>query len=178
MKTKTTLISAAVALTVLLASTGAAFAQGPADDTPGWGMGVAIDASLDEYMIPAIADVLGMSEADVAAEYDAGATFTSLALAQGVPADQVFDLFDSVRTQAIDLAVADGSLTAEEAAWLQSVQQGGNARGAAAGMRGTGLSTCDGTCLYDGVPQYLNQRTDFATSGMGSMGAMGRGGRR
>ena len=63
-------------------------------------------------------------------------------------------------------------------AWLQSVQQGGNARGTAAGMRGAGLSTCDGTCLYDGTPQYLNQRVGSSYGTMGSMSGMGRGGRR
>ncbi len=175
MKTRKTIISIAVALTVLLASTGAAFAQSASDDTPGWGTGVAIDASLDDYMIPAIAEVLGMSEADVAAQYDAGATFVSIALAQGVSSDEVFDLFDTVREQAITLAVADGALTADEAAWLQSVQQGGNARGAAMSQRSLGLTACDGTCLYDGTPQYLNQRVGSA---YGGMSAMGRGGRR
>ena len=107
-----------------MASTGAAFAQSASDETPGWGTGGAIDASLDDYMIPAIAEVLGMSEADVAAQYDAGATFVSIALAQGVSSDEVFDLFDTVREQAITLAVADGALTADEAAWLQSVPAG------------------------------------------------------
>ena len=175
MNTRKTIISAAVALTVLLASTGAAFAQSASDEIPGWGSGVAIDASLDDYMIPAIAEVLDMSEADVAAQYDSGATFVSIALAQGVPADVVFDLFDTVRARAISLAVADGVLTAEEAAWLQSVQQGGNARGAAMSQRGSGLTACDGTCLYDGTPQYLNQRVGSA---YGGMSAMGRGGRR
>jgi hypothetical protein len=178
MNTRKTIVSTAVALTILLASSGAAFAQSAADETAGWGTGVAIDASLDEYMIPAIAEVLGISEADVAAQYDAGATFTSIALAQGVPAAEVADLFDSVRAKAIDMAVADGALTAEEAAWLQSVQQGGNARGAAAGSRGSGLTACDGTCLYDGTPQYLNQRVGSSYGAMGSMNSMGRGGRR
>ena len=178
MNTRKTIISAAVALTVLLASTGAAFAQSASDETPGWGSGVAIDASLDDYMIPAIADVLNLSEADVAAQYDAGATFVSIALVQGVPADEVFDLFDSVREQAITLAVADGALTTEEAAWLQSVQQGANARGAAMSQRGSGLTACDGSCLYDGTPQYLNQRVGSSYGSMGSANSMGRGGRR
>ena len=178
MNTRKTMISAAVALTILLASSGAAFAQSAADETPGWGSGVAIDASLDEYMIPAIAEVLGMSEADVVEQYAAGATFVSIALAQGVPADEVLDLFDSVRAEAIDMAIADGALTAEEAAWLQSVQQGANARGLAAGSRGLGLTTCDGTCLYDGTPQYLNQRIGSPYGSMGSANSMGRGGRR
>jgi hypothetical protein len=176
MNTRKTMISAAVALTVLMASSGAAFAQSASDETAGWGTGVAIDASLDAYMIPAIADALGMNEADVAAQYDAGATFTSIALAQGVPADEVFDLFDSVREKAIDMAMADGALTAEEAAWLQSVQQGANARGAASSNRGSGLTACDGTCNPGDTPLYLNQRV--GTSAYGSMGSMGRGGRR
>jgi hypothetical protein len=178
MNTRKTIISAAVALTILLASSGAAFAQSASDETPGWGMGVAIDASLDEYMIPAIAEVLGMSESDVAAQYDAGATFITIALAQGVSADEVSDLFESVREQAITLAVADGALTAEEAAWLQSMQQGGNARGAAMSQRGLGLTACEGTCLYDGTPQYLNQRVGSSYGMMGSTNSMGRGGRR
>ena len=170
MNTRKTIISAAVAMTILLASSGAAFAQSASDETPGWGMGVAIDASLDEYMIPAIAEVLGMSESDVAAQYDAGATFITIALAQGVSADEVSDLFESVREQAITLAVAAGALTAEEAAWLQSMQQGGNAR-----SRGSGLTACEGTCLYDGTPQYLNQRVGSSYGMMGSPNSMGRG---
>ena len=173
MNTRKTIISAAVALTILLASSGAAFAQSASDETPGWGTGVAIDASLDEYMILAVAEVLGMSATDVAAQYDAGATFVSIALAQGVSADEVADLFESVRAKAIDLAIADGALTAEEAAWLQSVQQGGNAR-----SRGSGLIACEGTCLYDGTPQYLNQRVGSSYGMMGSPNSMGRGGKR
>jgi hypothetical protein len=169
MKTRKTIISAAVALTVLLASTGAVFAQNTADNTASLGTGVNIDASLDEYMIPTIAEVLGMSVAEVTSQYDAGSTFTTIALAQGVPADEITALLQTVRAKAIEMAVADGKLTAEEAEWLQNVQQGGNARGGMSRNRSSDLTACVGTCDYTGTRQYQNPM-------VGS--SMGRGGRR
>ena len=73
MKTRKTIITLTVAAAILLASTGAVFAQTETADAPGWGTGTNIDADLDAYMIPAIAEALNMSEADVAAQYAAAA---------------------------------------------------------------------------------------------------------
>jgi len=75
----------------------------------------------------------------------------------------------TVRSKAIELAVADGALTAEQAAWLKNVQYGANGQGINTGNRGRGLTACDGTCNYSGTRQYQNP--------MGGA-SMGRGGRR
>lgn len=129
MKINKNLISGAIALTILLASTGAVFAQTEATDVSGWGTGVPIEASLDDYRVPAMAELLKMPVEEVSRLIEAGSTFTSIALAQGIPADEIPALLQSVRAKAIELAVADDVLSAEQAERLQSVQFGSNGRG-------------------------------------------------
>jgi len=169
MKTRNTLMSAAVALTVLLTSTGAAFAQTGSTGSQDWGMGVPIDASLDEYMIAALVEELGMSVDDAAAQFESGISLSEIALANGIPAAELDDFLLAVRSQALELAVADGALTAEQAEWLQSVQYGGNGQGNVSGNRTRDLAACVGTCDYSAERQYQNPMAGSP---------MGRGGRR
>ena len=177
MNTKKTIVSAAIALTVVLGSTGAVFAQSVSTDSMDWGTGVPINADIDEYMAEATADALGMDVEEVSALYESGSTFATIALAQGILAEDINGLMQTVRTDAINLAVADGDLTADQAAWLLDVQFGGNARGgmddnANRGGYGSTYSTT-GIHQYDGTPLYQNAGSGSST-GMG----MGRGGRR
>lgn len=169
MKTKKTIISIVIAMTMLAVVSGAAFAQTISYDVQDRGTGVPIDASLDDYMLAALAEELGVSLESLTAQYKAGSTLSAIALANGVAADKVDDLLLSVREKAINLAVADGALTADQAAWLKSVQYGANGQGNMAGSRGSGLSNCSGTCDYTG--NRLNQNPMGGAS-------MSRGGRR
>jgi hypothetical protein len=169
MKTNKTIISIVIAMTMLAVVSGVAFAQTISHEVQDRGTGVPIHASLDEYMLAALADKLGVSLESLTAQYEAGSTLTAIALANGVAADEVNDLLASVRAKAIDLAVTNGALTTDQAAWLKSVQYGANGQGDMAGSRGSGLSNCSGTCDNTGYRQNQNP--------MGG-GSMGRGGRR
>jgi hypothetical protein len=149
---RTILLAVLAALTISLVATGAAFAQGygPGGNNAGTG------TNLSTYMPAAIADVLGLSVDQVASALASGETFTTLALSAGYSADQLPALMTAVRTTAIDLAVVDGVVTAEQADFLLTSQYGGNARGTSAGSSlGTGTSLCDGTC----IPQNLSTLT-------------------
>ena len=129
MKTKKNLIIGAVALSLVLVSSGAVFAQTETPDTPGRGAGIPIHASLHEYIVPAIAELFNMTEEEVASAFDSGSTFATLALTKGYAPEEIRDLHETVQAKAIELAVADGALSAEEAAWLQSVRFGARGRG-------------------------------------------------
>jgi hypothetical protein len=154
------------ALTISLVATSAAFAMGYG---PG-GNGTNMEVTLSNYMPTAMADVLGLSVDEINTRLASGETFATIALSLGYTTDQLPALMTSVRSEAINLAIADGVLTADQAAFLLNSQYGGNTRGNGAGTasmnnasNGTGL--CDGTC----IPQNLSQTTG------GSM--MRRGGR-
>lgn len=169
MKTSRTIISAGIALTILLASSGAVFAQSSEPASLDWGTGVPIEAMLDEYMLAALADVLGVSQDTIAADYAAGSSLTAIALANGVPVDEVDDLLLDVRAKALELAVVDGAITPDQAEWLKSVQYGANGRGGMTANRARDLTACVGTCDYSGARQYQNPMAGAA---------IGRGGRR
>jgi hypothetical protein len=144
------------ALTISLVATGAAFAQGngPGGNGTSTGTSVNMEVTLSNYMPAAMADVLGLSVNQINSSLASGETFYTIALAQGYTADQLSALMTSVRSKAIDMATADGVLTADQAAFLLNNQYGGNARGNGAGTanmystgNGTGTGICDGTCI-------------------------------
>ncbi len=129
MKTKKNLIIGVLAISLTLVSATAVFADVETPGNPGWGMGTPIDASLDDYVIPAMADLFNMSEEEVTSALDSGATFSSLALAAGYSFDEIAGLLESVHTQALDQAIAEGAITPDQAERLSSVQMGANGRG-------------------------------------------------
>jgi len=152
------------ALTISMVVAGVAFAQGrgPGGNGANTGTKVNMEVTLSNYMPSAIAEVLGLNVDEVNTQLASGETLYTIALAQGYTADQIPTLMTSVRAKAIDLATADGVLTADQAAFLLNNQFGGNARGNGAGTsnmysagNGTGTGICDGTC----IPQNLNQTT-------------------
>ncbi len=156
------------ALTISLVATGAAFAQGygPGGNGANTGTSINMEVTLSNYMPAAMADVLGLSVDDVNARLASGETFYTIALSLGYTTDQLSALMTSVRTEAINLAIADGVVTADQATFLLNSQYGGNARGNGAGTAsmnsagngtGTGIGTgiCDGTC----IPQNLSSTT-------------------
>lgn len=158
------------ALAISLVATGAAFAQGygPGGNGTNTGTSINMEVNLNNYMPAAMADTLGLSVDDVNARLASGETFYTIALSLGYTTDQLPALMTSVRVKAIDLATADGVLTADQAAFLLNNQYGGNTRGNSAGTAsmyrtGDGTGICDGTC----IPQ------DLSTVAGGSMRRQG-----
>jgi hypothetical protein len=149
--TVTIMVIAVVALA--LGAAGVAYAQGATQGTgtgfgPG-GMGgrgsrggigagnmSAGDGILHDYMISAFAEELNIPVADLEARLEQGETMAQIAVSTGLTVDQFRTLMIESRTQAIDQAVADGTLTQEQADWMKQrgVGQMGNGRG----MHGAG----------------------------------------
>ena len=154
---KTILIALVLSAAVALLVAGVAFAQGGNPPFGGRGM---MDGSgtLHEYMQKAMAEALGLTEAQFEARHDAGENFYSIALAEGFSADEIPALMQDARATALDAAAKDGVISQEQAEWMKSR---GFGRG---GMMGGGYR--DGTC-----PMYEN---GTATQGYGP-GMMGGG---
>jgi hypothetical protein len=146
-------------LVVALLSTANVFAQGtpPTPPTPGTGYGrgmmggqgagmgtgvAAGDGILHDKMISVYAQKLGISVDDLNARLAKGETMAQIASTKGLTAEQFTSLMTNARTQAIDQAVKDGTLSQAQSDWMKQRgngggMMGGNAgRGAGRGMRG------------------------------------------
>ena len=134
---KKTVVSIVLVLAALAVfATGVAVAQSPQPATPAYGMRMsraAGEGPLHEYMANALAGALGITVADFEAQRDAGKTAYQIALDLGLSADKIPALLSSAHAQALDAAVADNAITAQQAEWMKS-------RGA-----GMGQGNCDGT---------------------------------
>jgi hypothetical protein len=119
-------------------STGAAFAQDEQPPfTPQGRMQGGGEGPLHDFMVKALAEALGMDAAKLESRIESGETPFAIALAQGKSAEEIPALFASARSKALDLAVAAGEITQEQADWMKS-------RGIGRGG-GMGTGTCDGT---------------------------------
>lgn len=173
------LLALVAVLAVSLIATSAVFAQGngPGRQGSGTSTSVNMEVTLSNYMTPAMADILDIDVEVLSAKLTSGETFTTIALSMGYTSEQLPDLMASVRAAAIELAIADGVLTDEQASFLLSNQYGGNTRGNGVGtssMYSTGSADGTGTdiCLNDGT--CIPKSNSF--SGFGSAGR--HGGRR
>ena len=111
----------------------------------GTGAAAAVDDGiLHDAMIAVYAEELGISVADLNARLEAGETMGQIAYAQGLTVDEFTALMADARSQAIDQAVAAGTLTQEQADWLQ--QSGMGVNGARAAGRGQRVNAVD--CSY------------------------------
>lgn len=164
-------------LVVALLSTGNVYAQGttpPAPQTPGNGYGrgsgggvmnnggvmsgrgimsgngAVGEGILHDGMIAVYAETLGISVDDLTARLNNGETISQIAVEKGLTAEQFSALMADARSQAVDQAVKDGTLTQEQADWMKTRGSAfGNtgARGAGrGGMRGQGAGMVD--CPY------------------------------
>jgi hypothetical protein len=125
-----------VALAVF--STGAAFAQeNQPPVNPHGPMPNGQEGPLHVYMMQALSDVLGLDAAQLEARIESGETPYSIAIAQGKTPEEIPALFASARSKALDLAVAAGAITQEQADWMKT-------RGFGRGG-GMGTGACDGT---------------------------------
>jgi hypothetical protein len=139
-----------------LSAVGVAYAQSPTQ-TPGTGTGrmggrvsqnglgganrTSGEGILHDYMIAAYAEKLNIPVADLEARLGSGETMAQIALSEGLTFEQFRTLMVEVRTQAINQAVADGTLTQEQADWMMTRGAGQMAGGQMSngrGMRGSG----------------------------------------
>jgi len=75
-------------------------------------------------MLQTFAQKLGLSVEALQARLDAGETLWQIASAQGVSQEDFAGWMAEARTAALDRAVADGTITQEQAAWMKQHMQG------------------------------------------------------
>jgi hypothetical protein len=101
------------------------------------GFAAADDGILHDAMIAVYAEKLGISVDDLNARMEAGETMAQIAYAEGLTADEFTALMADTRSQALEQAVADGTLTQEQADWMQTRgNRSTGMNGAGRGMRG------------------------------------------
>lgn len=95
------------------------------------------DGILHEAMIAVYAEKLGLTEEELDTRLENGETIAQIASAQGLTAEQFIALKADARSQALDQAAQDGTLTQEQADWLK--QRGSGMAAGGRGMRGAGM---------------------------------------
>ncbi len=109
---------------------------------PGWMTGSRMTGAwqaggpLHDYMHTAMSEALGLTRAELDARLVEGETMYAIALAEGVPADEFVQWMADIRAQALEQAVADGVIAAEQAGWMQSHMGGRGAAGRGQGWNG------------------------------------------
>jgi len=111
------------------------------------------DGLLHDAMIAAFADALGLSVDKLNTRLEAGETMADIAISTGLTLEDFRDLMVEVRTLVYDQAVADGTLTEEQAEWLKSRGSGrymNGGMGMNTGFRGNGQGMYrTGECIND-----------------------------
>ncbi len=125
-------------------------------------MGFDMD-SMEETMHPAIAEALGMSESDFEAEMDAGKTMFDIAAERGIDTNTVWDTMQTARADALKQAVADGTITQEQADWMSQMGNHG------AEMMGGGMHGRGGMMGDDDFRGMYGNGDFDGTTGPGSM---------
>lgn len=102
---------------------------------------------LHEKMIEVYAQKLGLSVEELNSRLTKGETMAQIVFATGLTEEQFRTLMTEVRSQAIDQAVKDGTLTQEQADWMKQRSTGmvGGGRGMRGGGRGQNANP---TCPY------------------------------
>lgn len=134
MKKTLTLITVLGITVLALAAVGSVYAHGPNPGTPqpdepspygpghmgGYGMmGWYDDESpMHDAMAAALADALELSVEELDARHEAGETLWEIAEAEGLSESEIQDLLLSAHDEALEYAVAEGWLTAEQAEWM------------------------------------------------------------
>jgi hypothetical protein len=113
-----------------------AYAQDEAPGGPPWGDGGAGTAVLHDYMVEAFADALGVTADELETRLDAGERLAAVAADLGISADEFPDLWLEARSAALQAAVADGVITAEQASWIEGRMLAGGRR---LGVAGSGM---------------------------------------
>jgi fructose-specific phosphotransferase system IIC component len=148
-----TLLLLVVAFGTLGVST--AFAQGQQpQDRPGMGI-------MHEYMVAALSDTLGPSEAELDQRLLDGESMYAIALAEGIAEEDIPEFLAEVRTKAFEAAVAGGVITQD---WADRMSKRMQPRS----RNGSGSWTCPmgGNQPLDGTGQQYSH-------GMGGRGMRG-----
>jgi len=119
----------------------------------GAGTGVTQQGLLHDEMVIVVAEKLGISVDDLNTRITNGETLYTIALAEGLTADEAKTLMVETRLQAIDQAVANGDITQTQADWMKTrsalmgtgAASAAGTRGMMGGARGAnGTGTCVG----------------------------------
>jgi hypothetical protein len=94
------------------------------------------DGLLHDGMIAVYAEKLGISAEELNTRLANGETMAQIVSSKGLTADQFTALMTDARSQAIDQAVKDGTLTQTQADWMK--QRGAGMMAGGRGMRGAG----------------------------------------
>ena len=114
-------ISAILAVAVLaLFTVGSVYAQGPNPPLPEAPLGNAWGRVCNGAGVvsEAITSLLGMTQEEIYAERSSGKTLSDLAAEKGITDQQLIDAIVEGRSEAINQAVTDGSITQEQADWM------------------------------------------------------------
>jgi uncharacterized protein YidB (DUF937 family) len=105
------------------------------------------DGLLHDEMTAVYAQKLGISVEDLNARLAKGETMAQIASSKGLTAEQFTALMADARSQAIDQAVKNGTLTQAQADWMN--QRGAGMAAGGRGMRGAGQGrNANADCPY------------------------------
>ena len=171
MKTSTKIFAGIAAVTILLTSAGAVFADSGDNfaqvqnqgQGQGRGVGSEQDGLMDDYMTTAMAEVFGLTVEELELHFEAEGSFITIALSQGFAIEDVDGLMDEVRSTAVEIAAAEGVILGRQEAnqmvsQLVTKGQGGSIAGGDEAPRiNMTEGECDEeTCDRDGEHLYEN----------------------
>jgi hypothetical protein len=139
---------------VALGSTSSVFAQAPTPQTTGNGSQLGF---LHDEMVMVYAETLGLSVDDLNSRLANGETMAQIAYSTGMTAAEFRTLMTEVRTKAIALAVKNGTITQEQADWMNQRGNGqmmGGGTGRGRGGRGSGTGTGMGQFANPDCPYF------------------------
>jgi len=135
----------------------------PETQTPWGGRGYMMggDQPMAEFMHAALAEKLGISEADLESQIAAGKTLWQIAEEKGLTAEETTTLMQDARDASLAKMVADGTITQEQSDWMS---ERGN--GMMGGRGANGASDC---------PMWDGDESGTSNSFFGGRGTMGGG---
>jgi hypothetical protein len=104
---------------------------------------------LHDYMLNAYAQAFGLTREELDTRLQAGDTLWVIAQGQGMTAEQFQQTMTTARTTALNLAVADGVITQEQAGFMLNRMNGMMGNGVGAGV-GQGNGSGNGGCPHFG----------------------------
>ncbi len=96
----------------------------PACDGPMVG-GEVLQGVMHDVVLQTFAEKLGLSEEDLQNRLDGGETLWKIASEQGISEEDFTTWMEEARSQALDQAVTDGTITQEQADWMKEHMRGG-----------------------------------------------------
>ena len=85
----------------------------------GWMGGYDQEGPMHSAMVAALADALGLTPEEIESRHEAGETHWEIAAAGGLSPEETREVMISAHDSAMEEAIADGSLTPEQAEWMQ-----------------------------------------------------------